>query len=53
MFGVRGDGLCDTSEIDCDTAFVLGDHVGSSRELSCRVHKYHVSSENRYGPTFT
>ncbi|CAC5385732.1 unnamed protein product [Mytilus coruscus] len=53
MFGVRGDGLCDTSEIDCDTAFVLGDHVGSSRDLSCRVHKYHISKSGDKSLTST
>lgn len=43
MFGVRGDGLCDLTEIECDTAFVLGEDVESSPNLSCSIQKYHVT----------
>lgn len=42
MFGIRGEGLCDLSEIECDIAFVVGSNIGSSDDLSCSIKEYHV-----------
>ncbi|CAC5422194.1 unnamed protein product [Mytilus coruscus] len=40
IYGVRGNGICDRNEIDCDTAFVVGSRIEESDELSCRISKY-------------
>ncbi|CAG2242560.1 unnamed protein product [Mytilus edulis] len=47
VYGVLGDGLCDLSEIECDTAFVVGEDIGSSAELSCKITEYEISELGR------
>lgn len=42
VFGVLGEGLCDLSEIVCDTGFVVGENIGKSDDLSCKMTEYEV-----------
>lgn len=45
IYGVRGNGICDRNEINCDTAFVVGNRIEESDDLSCRISKHVVSLE--------
>lgn len=42
IHGVRGKGFCDRSEINCDTAFVVGERIEESNEISCKISKHIV-----------
>ncbi|XP_071176209.1 uncharacterized protein [Mytilus edulis] len=53
IYGVRGNGICDRNEINCDTAFVVGSRIEESDELSCKISKYviHPDGSNSFEGT--
>lgn len=44
LIGVRGDSLCDISEIPCNLSFVIAEEIYSTEMLSCEIVEYQVKS---------
>ena len=43
VLGIRGEGLCDTSESACKTIFAVGQDIYKSQNLSCNIQSFDVS----------
>ena len=43
VLGIRGEGLCDTSESTCRTIFAVGQDIYKSQNLSCNIQSFDVS----------
>ncbi|CAG2248815.1 unnamed protein product [Mytilus edulis] len=48
LIGVRGDSLCDISEIPCNLSFVIAEEIYSTEMLSCEIVEYQVSANGTY-----
>ncbi|XP_071176211.1 von Willebrand factor D and EGF domain-containing protein-like [Mytilus edulis] len=45
IYGVRGNSICDINETNCDTAFIVGNRIEESNELSCKLSKYTINQD--------
>ncbi|CAC5415495.1 unnamed protein product [Mytilus coruscus] len=48
LIGVRGDSLCDISEIPCNLSFVIAEEIYNTEKLSCDIVEYQVSANGTY-----